>query len=81
MFYDVKGMQRPLGGWSIPLERVLRRLVGQGWFWNLLYSREYRTNLISRLVEADHPEACFKAGLVEVFVKHRGIVTPRVEML
>lgn len=63
----------PLVGRSIPLERVLRQPTR-----NLFYSCEYRTNLISRLAEADYPETCF---LIEVFVEHRGTDTLRVDML
>lgn len=66
-------------GRSINLDRVLWRQVEPTGA--LYYSHDYHVNLITKLASVDHPEACFKASLSDVYVEGHNTITPWAEML
>ena len=49
--------------------------------WNRFYDHEYRTKLIARLASVGNPEACFYAGMHDVFVEDRSTLMPWLTML
>ena len=67
-------------GQSIPLRRVLLHGIQRG-TWNRFDDHEYRAKLIAMIASIGNLEACFYAGMHDVFVEDRSTLMPWLTML